>query len=177
MKFTYAAISATLVVCAAAATSSSPPVPVATQNPCLKKCADGPADKVVNCYADCLGNPHPSDDQANQTTKCVADCPMSDGSAEGNDEYATCVKGCVDQHYMPVNADQTSGETPSSVPSQTGGSQSPSESGTTTTKNDTKGNSTSSATSKPTNGSSASNLMVSISFAGTVAAIAVWCAL
>lgn len=176
MKFTYAAICATLVVCAAAQTSSAP-APVQTTPPtktelCLKTCDGKPAGELDDCRAQCMGNPHPTEEQVNQNTKCVADCPQGKGSPEDTKKYTDCVNGCVTKYFMPEQTtDGTSDDTPStSDPSQSGESHSPSPTGTTDYKNKTNTNSTESA--KPTGGSAASSLGVSISFAGTFAIIA-----
>jgi len=184
MKFTFFAVSAALVVCAAAQSSSTPPAPVTTEQACLASCYSNSAAKdLTNCMAKCLGNPYPSQEQTIKTTQCVAKCPTSDGSASGNVKYGQCVKQCVDDNYLSNSQSTPSTET--SGPQQTGGSQQsggsesqgPSPTGTTTKKNGTTQNTTTSPSSKPTGGSAASSVMVSISFAGTLAALAALLAL
>jgi len=62
---------------------------------CLNACADGD----VTCKAHCIAVPSPSDQQANATVNCVADCPLGKGTAEDNKAYGDCVSGCIGKNY------------------------------------------------------------------------------
>jgi len=182
MKFTYFAISATFIVCAAAAATTTTTAPVPSYTPtkaelCLQTCVGKLGVDFANCQAECLGNPHPSAEQVNQNTKCVAGCDQGDGSGAATAKYAKCVADCGTKYFMP-SATAPATDKPTANPtggSQPSGSASPSGTGSGSGSGSGSGNNsntTTSPTSKPTNGSSASSVVVSISFAGTIAAIA-----
>lgn len=168
MKFTTVLFSAALIACATAQTStitSSAPVNTSSSygpevDKCLAKCK--PEDKnYVSCAATCLGNPNPTAEQVNETTKCAAACPQGNGTQAETEAYGKCQRECTVKYFLP---------NPSSVPSsgatQTDGTSVP----TATDSNGKIINTTSTHTSTPTNGASA--MVYSTSFAGVVAAFA-----
>ncbi|OTB16050.1 hypothetical protein K445DRAFT_106577 [Daldinia sp. EC12] len=53
----------------------------------------------VNCQAKCIAVPSPDNQNVNQTTECVAECPQGKGSASDNQAYADCVNGCIAQYF------------------------------------------------------------------------------
>ncbi|KAI1467347.1 uncharacterized protein F4812DRAFT_459451 [Daldinia caldariorum] len=59
----------------------------------------------VSCQAKCIAVPNPSDQNVNQTTECVAQCPQGKGTEADNKAYADCVSGCIAQYfYTSTNA-------------------------------------------------------------------------
>lgn len=55
--------------------------------------------KDTKCRANCIAVPSPDNANVNATTSCVAACPQGNGTAEDNDAYAECVKGCIGEYY------------------------------------------------------------------------------
>ncbi|KAK6958089.1 hypothetical protein Daesc_000882 [Daldinia eschscholtzii] len=53
----------------------------------------------VNCQAKCIAVPSPDNQNVNQTTECVAECPQGNGTASDNQAYADCVNGCIAQYF------------------------------------------------------------------------------
>ncbi|KAK2872051.1 hypothetical protein FQN49_002599 [Arthroderma sp. PD_2] len=104
MKFTVAAVAA-FATLAAANTSLTP------EQQCASKCAT----TDICCKAICFNVPCPTNQNAKDTTKCAAECPID----QGPKAYATCQQGCVASYFY------TSGGTPTAAPtgsSPTGGS-------------------------------------------------------
>ncbi|KAF8424581.1 hypothetical protein EV426DRAFT_573804 [Tirmania nivea] len=178
MKFTAILLFSAALITGAAAqtktTTSSAPVNTnssygADVDNCLKACS--PDDAYASCAATCLGNPNPTREQVNETTKCAAACPQGNGTKEETEAYGKCQRECTVKYFLP-NPDSV----PSSGPSQTDGTSAP----TATDSNGNRVNSTSSSTSTsttstPTNG--ASTMVYSASFAGVAAAFAAFFAL
>jgi hypothetical protein len=78
---------------------------------CLAKC-----DAVdTRCRANCIAVPSPDDQNVNETTKCVADCPQGNGTAADNQAYSDCVATCIGQYYYTTTG------TPNLATSKAGG--------------------------------------------------------
>ena len=150
MKFTYFAISAASIVCAAA------------QEECLTACAGKVGVELSNCQASCLGNPHPSEEQVNQNAKCVAGCDEGDGTPAATEKYTKCIQDCMAKYFsMPTgtteaqpssgqpSSGQPSGSQPSASPTP-GAQASPSPSGTGSGSGSGVGNGSSITTTSPT---------------------------
>lgn len=70
--------------------------------------------KDVCCIAACFKVPCPSDNQANDTNKCVSACPQGTGTPADTQKYADCEQKCFSSHFFPANgaaATQTSSKT------------------------------------------------------------------
>lgn len=174
MKFTTVLFSVALIASATAqtttTTSSAPVNTNSSYGPAVDKCLATckPENKdYVSCAATCLGNPNPTPEQVNETTKCAAACPQGNGTQAETEAYGKCQRACTVKYFLP---------SPDSVPdaTQTDGTSSP----TATDSNGNRVNTTSthsSTSSTPTNGASA--MVYSASFAGVVAAFAAFLAL
>jgi len=54
----------------------------------------------VNCQADCVGVPHPSELDMKKTTSCIASCDQGDGSMAASIKYTQCRKACIDRYVL-----------------------------------------------------------------------------
>ncbi|KAF7558325.1 hypothetical protein G7046_g5829 [Stylonectria norvegica] len=97
MRFSTIFVSGALAVLASAASTTVGLTPAqSSAAACIDKCDVGDVD----CQSHCVAVPSPSDDQANDTTKCAAACDQGDGSAEATQKYSTCVQDCITKNYF-----------------------------------------------------------------------------
>ncbi|CAG8002187.1 unnamed protein product [Penicillium nalgiovense] len=99
MKFSFLALSALLAVAAAADTTTAN-ASIITSTPEVE-CAK--SSKDICCTASCYHVPCPSDEQANDTNKCVAACPQGTGSPADTQKYAECERSCYSSHFWGGN--------------------------------------------------------------------------
>lgn len=172
-------------------TVSTPPIPTETNSSygaevdeCMTDCKQGD----VGCLATCLGNPNPTEEQVNETTKCSAACEQGDGSEEQTKAYGDCQWACVLKYYLPnsslvptVGGTKTSGDdtaTETDAPGTTTVIETDSEGNPTNTVVKDDSTATTSSTSTPTtDDSSAPAKVYGASFAGAAAAFAAFLAL
>lgn len=79
--------------------TAAPGTPTADTSPitvCLSAC--DPTD--VNCRAQCVGGAHPNSAQVSQTNDCINSCSPGSGSAADTDRYNSCVRVCINTHYL-----------------------------------------------------------------------------
>ncbi|KAL2863944.1 uncharacterized protein BJX67DRAFT_233892 [Aspergillus lucknowensis] len=111
MKFTLVALSSVLALVAAQESSSTTSGAPATTTSmtaaesCVLRCNDD--DRC--CKAQCLGVPCPSDEMANDTNDCVANCDQGDGSEADTQAYAQCQARCYTTHYFPATVTVSNG--------------------------------------------------------------------
>ncbi|OQE93762.1 hypothetical protein PENNAL_c0005G05123 [Penicillium nalgiovense] len=101
MKFSFLALSALLAVAAAADTTTAN-ASIITSTPEVE-CAKSCEAKDICCTASCYHVPCPSDEQANDTNKCVAACPQGTGSPADTQKYAECERSCYSSHFWGGN--------------------------------------------------------------------------
>jgi len=153
---------------------------------CMTDCKHGD----VGCLATCLGNPNPTEEQVNETTKCSAACKQGDGSEEQTKAYGDCQWDCVVKYFLPnsslvptVGGTKTAGDdtaTETDAPGTTTVIETDSEGNPTKTVVNDDSTATTSGTSTPSasdDGSSAPAKVYGASFAGAAAAFAAFLAL
>ncbi|KAJ5486649.1 hypothetical protein N7530_000949 [Penicillium desertorum] len=101
MKFSVLALPVLLAVAAAADTTTAN-ASVITSTPEVE-CAKSCEAKDICCTASCYHVPCPSDEQANDTNKCVAACPQGTGSPADTQKYAECERSCYSSHFWGGN--------------------------------------------------------------------------
>ncbi|KAL4915741.1 hypothetical protein BDW62DRAFT_119422 [Aspergillus aurantiobrunneus] len=130
MKLSLVALSSVLALVAAqdssSTTTTTTDAPATTQSltpaeRCLLACDEN--DRC--CRAQCIGVPCPSDQQANDTNSCVAQCDQGSGSEADTQAYAQCQARCITTTFFPGTVTVT--DAPSSTGSDssattTGGS-------------------------------------------------------
>jgi cobalamin biosynthesis Mg chelatase CobN len=120
-----------------------------------------PAD--VSCQAKELNLPYPNMTDVNKTTKCSADCPQGDGTAEATQKYADCLEKCRKENYMPGGVSPSYGSienndsTAVTVPTATSTSTSAQATATVTSASGTKTYGSSNSTASKTASSDDSN--------------------
>ncbi|KAI9367018.1 hypothetical protein BJX61DRAFT_530342 [Aspergillus egyptiacus] len=119
MKLSLVALTSILALVAAQEeTSSTSAAPSATasltpEESCILRCDD--TDRC--CKAACVGVPCPSDQMANDTNTCVAECDQGSGSEADTEAYAQCQARCYTTHFFPGTATLTSGPSSTSTES------------------------------------------------------------
>jgi hypothetical protein len=84
---------ATATTSSVASATTTDPAQASMLN-CLNTCGDD-----VDCKADCITVPSPSDEQANDTIDCVAQCPQGKGTEADNAAYGSCVSDCIGKYF------------------------------------------------------------------------------
>jgi len=178
-----------------ASTGSTTVIPIPTETnssygaevgDCMTECKKGDA----GCLATCLGNPNPTEEQVNETTKCSAACKQGDGSEEQTKAYGDCQWACVVKYYLPnsslvptLGGTKTSGDdtaTETDAPGTTTVIETDSEGNPTKTVVNDDSTATTSGTGTPSttaDGNSAPAKVYGASFAGAAAAFAAFLAL
>ncbi|KAJ5964925.1 uncharacterized protein N7479_004801 [Penicillium vulpinum] len=96
MKFSILALSALLTFAAADTTTVNPSTITGTPEiECAKSCEA----TDICCTAKCYKVPCPSDNQVNDTNKCVSACPQGTGSPADAQKYADCEQSCYSSHF------------------------------------------------------------------------------
>lgn len=152
MKFSAVVFAGIVAVAYADSSSNSTSSYTPAQQSCLDKCSASD----VTCRASCLGNPAPTADMANATTKCSAACPQGSGTPAETKAYGECLRECAVNHYLPGGTGNTgtTGST-SSTTSTTGSGNSTSPStGTGTGSNTNSASPSGSSTSYPSSSNS-----------------------
>ncbi|KAL4929296.1 uncharacterized protein BDV17DRAFT_79334 [Aspergillus undulatus] len=110
MKLSLIALSSVLALGVTAQDSSSStsdaPAPTHSLSPterCILECDDD--DRC--CRAACVEVPCPSDQQANDTNTCAAQCDQGDGSEADTKAYAECQARCITTTFFPGTATLT----------------------------------------------------------------------
>lgn len=140
---------ATATTSSVASATTTDPAQASMYN-CINACDEDDVD----CKADCITVPSPSDEQANDTIDCVAKCPQGNGTEADNAAYASCVNGCIGQYFYtstgaPAGATRTAtGSGSGATGTASGGS------GSSGTGTGTGSSSSSTSTSEP-NGAAA----------------------
>ncbi|KAG0161451.1 Metal-dependent phosphohydrolase, HD domain [Penicillium digitatum] len=180
MKFSILALSALLAFVAAADTTTLNPSTITTtaEIECAKSC-----DATdICCTAKCYHVPCPSDNQVNDTNKCVSACPQGNGSPADTQKYAECEQSCYNSHFWGGNGSgatttyssptSSTGSTTTQTSSDSSGTDSTSLSNNDSNDNIDKNGSTSSATATSSSGFSqqttnaAANVKLGASAAG-----------
>ncbi|KAJ0421903.1 hypothetical protein BJY00DRAFT_281385 [Aspergillus carlsbadensis] len=105
MKLSLVALSSVLALVAAQESSSTTSSPPATTSlSAAQQCVLDCPDDAICCKAECVGVPCPSDEQANDTNDCVAECDQGDGSEADIAAYAQCQARCYTTHFFPATA-------------------------------------------------------------------------
>lgn len=137
MKFSAIFLTFGLVAAATAATTSSSAAdayPTSSYTPAQQECTKN-CGTNLNCVAECFGNPGPTEDMANATTKCAAGCIQGSGSQADTEKYAACQQKCIADFFFNNSAATTTSGLKTattaggSKPSGTSGSSSGSDSG------------------------------------------------
>lgn len=109
MKFSSVILAVSLAAVASAQSSGTPtqaassvatPTQTSSFTDTQQKCLDGCDASDVNCKANCLGNPTPSDDMANATTECSKKCDQGSGTAEDTKAYGDCLDKCRNENFF-----------------------------------------------------------------------------
>jgi hypothetical protein len=62
-------------------------------------CLGGCDESDVNCRADCITVPSPNEGAVIETNDCVAACPQGNGTEADINNYDSCVRGCISEHF------------------------------------------------------------------------------
>ena len=109
------ALSSLLVLAAAQETGSPTTTSLSAEASCAENCKKDPylPDWITSltlpggtndrcCVAGCYKVPCPSEDQANDTNDCVAQCPQGTGTPEDTQAYISCQNACFTSHFFPA---------------------------------------------------------------------------
>lgn len=129
---------------------------------CISTCTAGD----VNCISKCLDVPHPNEQQVNDTTSCVAACPVGQGTEADITRNVECRNGCIGQFFLQPTGAAGSG---SGTNGGSGSSGSPNPTGT--SGNQPSGSSTGAPASQTSN-NPAALLQISGAAAGVVGLVA-----
>lgn len=144
---------------------------------CMTDCKKGD----TGCLATCLGNPNPTEEQVNETTKCAAACEQGNGTEEQTKAYADCQWDCTVKYFLPNSSFVPSmGATKTTTGGSTVETDAEGNPTKTVSNDDSDPSSTTSGTSSPSasdDGSGAPAKVYGASFAGVAAAFAAFFAL
>lgn len=109
MRFTQVFVAGALVAAASAqdTTASSEATPTYAMDPAQSStlaCIDSCDPTDLSCIAHCNPVPDPSDQQAIDTTECVANCDQGDGSEADTNAYAECMANCITENFFHTTA-------------------------------------------------------------------------
>lgn len=100
---TATAQSSTATETSASATSTGTDPAQTSVQSAITKCLERCDAADVTCQAQCITVPAPSEQQANQTTECVAACPQGNGTEADINNYSQCVSGCISQYFYSTS--------------------------------------------------------------------------
>ncbi|KAL4797473.1 hypothetical protein BDV19DRAFT_387277 [Aspergillus venezuelensis] len=115
MKLSLVALSSVLALVAAQDSTSTSDAPATTHSLTpTERCILNCDDTDICCIAACNEVPCPSDQQANDTNTCAAQCDQGSGSEADTQAYAECQARCITTTFFPGTATLTNSPTSTS---------------------------------------------------------------